>query len=180
MNFRSPHGRGTLRRLPFRLARLLALIGTLAAACPMPAVAGNTEDKPVRAKATSPAKATNGVKPGQPRAGVVKLEKKIAALRDQLAISGAQRKPWRDFAAVLRANEAQMYAVVARRAGRIRTGNAPENLRLYGLVAAVHAANIQRLLGAFEPLYDALSDRQKKIADTILRDAREGQISDGY
>lgn len=162
-----------------RLAGILSLIGLVTLSSPM-AAASSAAEVAGTPKVSHPTKPAVTGKPSQPRAGVVKLEKRIAALRDQLAITGAQRKPWRDFAAVMRTNEAQLYSAVARRAGRIRTGNALENLRLYGLVAAVHAANVQRLLGAFQPLYDTLSERQRKIADTILRDSREAEISDGY
>ena len=180
MEFGSAYGRGMNRTGLSRLVGILGLVALAAMASPILPSPSRAADAPAKPKASHPVKPATTVRPSQLRPGVVKLEKRIAMLRDQLGITAAQRKPWREFAAVLRANESAMYVVVARRASRIRTGSAPENMRLYGLVAAVHAANVQRLLGAFQPLYDVLSERQRKIADTVLRDAREAQVSDGY
>ncbi len=181
MEFGSAYGRGMNRTGLSRFVGILGLVALAAMASPILPSPSRAAEAPAKPKASShPVKPAATARPSQLRPGVVKLEKRIAMLRDQLGITAAQRKPWREFAAVLRANESAMYVVVARRAARIRTGSAPENLRLYGLVAAVHAANVQRLLGAFQPLYDVLSERQRKIADTVLRDAREAQVSDGY
>ncbi len=169
----------TLIRL-IRVVAACCLVGLAAAGNPTSALASTakTVDSPPPVSKT--AKARTDTKHAELRPGVIKLEKRIATLRDQLGITGGQRKAWRNLATVMRENESAMYTVVTRRAGRIKSVNGPENLRLYGLIAAVHAANIQRLLGAFQPLYDSFSVPQKKIADKLLRDTREGAFSDGY
>lgn len=171
MDFRPPPVSAT-RLVALRRLAIAGLSIALLFAAPAAAPAQTTHKQ-------APAGVTT-TKPSQPRPGIARLEKRIAALRDQLGITAAQHKPWRAVVTALRANEAELYAVTARRAGHIRSAGAVENLHLYGLVAAVHAANIQRLAAAFEPLYKTLDGRQKKIADTILRDAREGALSDGF
>jgi periplasmic protein CpxP/Spy len=132
------------------------------------------------AKPAAAAKATTAAKPAAQRPGVIRLEKRLAALRDQLGITVKQRPAWRKLATVMRENEVAMYSAETRRSGRIRNAGGLENLRLYGLVAAVHAANIQRMMDAFQPLYDSFSPIQKKIADKLLRDPHEVAFSDGF
>ena len=172
-----------VKTAPAKAVKVVAKPAAKAAAKPVAKPAAKpVAAKPVAKKAvvSKTAKARTDTKHAELRPGVIKLEKRIATLRDQLGITGGQRKAWRNLATVMRENESAMYTVVTRRAGRIKSVNGPENLRLYGLIAAVHAANIQRLLGAFQPLYDSFSVPQKKIADKLLRDTREGAFSDGY
>ena len=45
-----------------------------------------------------------------------------------------------------------------------------ENLQSYAAVAAEHAQEVQKLVPAFQTLYDTMSDSQKRRADTVFRD----------
>ena len=175
-----PVAPGRMLACLIRCIAAICLIAVVAAASPSAVRAETAKTTKIAHPSSKAAKAKAGAKPTQPRPGIVKLEKRISALRDQLGITAAQRNAWRKLALVMRENETAMYTVVTRRAGRIQSVNGPENLRLYGLIAAVHAANVQRLLGALQPLYDSFSQPQKKIADKLLRSSSEAAFSDGY
>jgi hypothetical protein len=45
---------------------------------------------------------------------------------------------------------------------------AVEDLKAYGEITDVHAEGIKKFVSAFEPLYNSMSDAQKKNADNIF------------
>jgi periplasmic protein CpxP/Spy len=47
--------------------------------------------------------------------------------------------------------------------------DAPDNMRSYAQLAQTHADNMERLATAFQSLYDAFPDQQKKAADAVFR-----------
>ena len=57
------------------------------------------------------------------------------------------------------------------RATRFASLNALENMQSYAQIAQEHAEDVQRLLAAFQPLYTAMPDAQKKLADAAFRNA---------
>jgi protein CpxP len=57
------------------------------------------------------------------------------------------------------------------RAAKFGTLSALENMQSYAQIAQEHAEDVQRLVAAFQPLYTAMPDAQKKIADQAFRNA---------
>jgi hypothetical protein len=46
--------------------------------------------------------------------------------------------------------------------------NALEDMKSFQAIAAAHAAGLQKLIDAFTPLYNAMPDDQKKLADHVF------------
>ncbi len=51
--------------------------------------------------------------------------------------------------------------------------NAVENMQSYAEIAEQHAKNMERLVPAFQNLYNSLSDAQKRTADALWRNYAE-------
>jgi len=128
---------------------------------------------PAQAQSASPSPPPPG--PGQrpPREHPSHIEGRIAYLKTELKITPEQAAQWEKVAQVLRQNETE------RRQGfeRIRAEHAdpqhqPPNAlqRLEGEArfAAMRTQQADRFLAVFRPLYDSLSDAQKKTADEIM------------
>ena len=47
---------------------------------------------------------------------------------------------------------------------------ATENMQSYALLASTNAQDVQKLVPAFQALYDTMSDTQKRMADQVFRD----------
>ena len=110
------------------------------------------------------------------------IEGRIAYLKAELKITPAQEPQWDKVAQVMRQNATERQQGFERiRADR--DGNAqrqpPTALqRLEGEArfAAVRAQQADRFLAAFRPLYDGMSDAQKKSADELLAPHRMGHF----
>jgi protein CpxP len=55
------------------------------------------------------------------------------------------------------------------RAQRYPTLNAVQNMQSYEQIAEDHARRVQKLVPAFQNLYDAMPDQQKHLADQVFR-----------
>lgn len=98
-----------------------------------------------------------------------RVEGRIAFLRAELKITGAQEKVWNRVADALRANAERM-----KKAGQ---ASMPMQTPSGGVVAALEADKarlkarldaLDELEGTLKPLYGVLSDEQKKTADELL------------
>lgn len=99
-----------------------------------------------------------------------RIERHIANLHAQLQITPAQQPEWDQFAQVMRDNANAMGQVVDQRGAKFATMNAAENMQSYVTIAQQHARDTEKLAAAFQTLYDAMSDAQKKNADAFFRD----------
>jgi hypothetical protein len=105
------------------------------------------------------------------------IEGRIAYLRAELKITPAQSAQFDKVAAVMRDN-AKSAAQMVEQARAARTANpnaAPDAVtRLNERVkfAEARAAGMKKFVDAFTPLYQSLSDDQKKSADELLRHVR--------
>ncbi|WP_158292255.1 Spy/CpxP family protein refolding chaperone [Paracraurococcus ruber] len=95
-----------------------------------------------------------------------RLDGQLEMLRQDLAITPPQQAAWEGFAAAARANAAALQAA-ARRSGRTPPP-APEALERRARLAAVQLEAARRLAAAMVPLYDALSEAQRRTADALL------------
>ena len=107
------------------------------------------------------------------RGAQARVEKRISDLYKQLQITDAQKPQWEQFAQVMRDNAVSMETLYQDRASRLESMSAVENMQSYEKIAEQHAADMQKLLPAFEALYNSLSDRQKTAADRTFRASAE-------
>ncbi len=69
----------------------------------------------------------------------------------------------------VRGNAMTTSTLIQERAAKAKAMTAIDDLRSYAAIAASHAAGVQKIETAFEPLYAAMPDDQKKIADAVFR-----------
>jgi hypothetical protein len=97
------------------------------------------------------------------------VEGRIAFLKAELKITPAQEAQFERVAEAMRANakdSAQLHEQF--RADRDKPQSAVERLEARVKFGEMHTQHEQRFLAAFKPLYDSLSDDQKKAADELL------------
>jgi periplasmic protein CpxP/Spy len=95
------------------------------------------------------------------------VEARITQLHNQLHITAAQEPAWKDVAMVMRDNAKTMQVLIDRWAKTVKM-SALDSLRLHGEMAEEHAKGQQKLIPAFEKLYNLMSDEQKKNADEVF------------
>lgn len=98
-----------------------------------------------------------------------RVERRIADLHAKLLITSAQDQQWQQFAQVMRDNARNMDQTFKERAQNFQSLNAVENMQSYAEIAQRHAQDVQRLVPAFQNLYNSLSDEQKRTADQVFR-----------
>jgi periplasmic protein CpxP/Spy len=101
---------------------------------------------------------------------VNKVEQRITDLRARLLITPAQQPQWDQFALIMRDNARSMDEAFQHRVQTISGMTASENMQSYALVANDHARDVQKLVPAFQALYDTMSVKQKQTADQVFRD----------
>jgi len=109
---------------------------------------------------------------GHPAAGKnaeERVEQRIKELHAQLRITAAEHPQWDQFAQVMRENARDMDEAWAQRIDHFRTMNALQNMQSYEQIAEQHAQHLQKLLPAFQNLYNAMPDQQKQLADQVFR-----------
>ncbi len=161
-----------------------ALLAALALACPSPVGAGNQAPAPTAGRrpadavmaqaaptqapaATKQAPApASAAKTGASRAD--RVEARINDLHTKLKITPEQEEQWKKVAEVMRDNASRIEETSKVRAEKAGTMTAVEDLKAYGDIADVHAEGIKKFVSAFEPLYNSMSDAQKKNADNIF------------
>jgi periplasmic protein CpxP/Spy len=127
---------------------------------------------PPQANATSPMA-------GRPVAGKnaeERVENRIKELHAQLRITPAEEPQWNQFAEVMRENARDMDQVLMQRAEQFPTMNALKNMQSYAQLAEAHAQHVEKLVPAFENLYNAMPEQQKQFADQVFRGNAEKHI----
>jgi periplasmic protein CpxP/Spy len=102
-----------------------------------------------------------------------RVEEHIHQLHAQLRITPAEQSQWDRFAEVMRQNARAMDQEIAERHQQFPTMNALQNMQSYEKIAAAHAQDLQRLVPAFENLYNAMPDQQKRLTDQVFRENAE-------
>ena len=98
-----------------------------------------------------------------------RVERRIKELHGQLQITPAEEPQWNEFAQVMRENARDMDQAFMQRAQQHPTMNAVQNMQSYEQLSEEHAQRVQKLLPAFQKLYDAMPDAQKRVADQVFR-----------
>jgi hypothetical protein len=104
------------------------------------------------------------------------VEGRIAFLRAELGITAAQEAPWNAFAEALRGSAQAMadmhQQMVPMMMPMMQAGPQavplPQRLELHERMMASHLEALRRFSAAAGPLYAALDDRQKRIADGLI------------
>jgi periplasmic protein CpxP/Spy len=146
-----------------------------------PGVALAQSAQPPGTQATTPPPPGNTTSPmaGHPVAGKnaeERVENRIKELHAQLRITSAEEAQWNQFAEVMRENAREMDQTLMQRAQQFSTMNAVQNLQSYAQLAEEHAQRVQKLVPAFENLYNAMPEQQKQIADQVFRGNAEKHI----
>jgi hypothetical protein len=97
------------------------------------------------------------------------IEGRVAFLKAELKITDAQAPLFERVAQVMRDDARETAKTFAeRRADRDKPQTAVERLEGRSRFDALRLQHAERFLAAFKPLYDGLSDEQKKLADELL------------
>ena len=102
-----------------------------------------------------------------------RIEGRLAFLKTELKITDAQTRQWEALAAIMRqqdqARRDQMRQVrEEREQRRDRPMSAVERFELRERMSAAQLERSKQFLAAFKPLYEQLSDEQKKTADELF------------
>ena len=146
------------------VAALLSLpTAALAQSGQAPATAAPTVTPPATATSQTTAE------PAPVKNAEERVERRITELRAQLHITAAEQQPWDQFAQVMRQNARDMDQVFVQRAQQYPSMTAVQNMQSYAQIAEVHAQQLQKLVPAFQNLYNSMSDQQKQAADQVFR-----------
>jgi LTXXQ motif family protein len=97
------------------------------------------------------------------------VEGRIAFLKAELKITDAQLSQWNTFADALRSN-ARQTAEMLGTAGQAGALNAPDRLDRREKMLTSMLAMVRSTKAALSPLYAVLSNEQKKLADSLVRE----------
>ena len=98
-----------------------------------------------------------------------RVETHIKQLYTQLRITPAEQPQWDQFAQVMRENVRDMDQAFTQRAQQYPTMNAVQNMQSYERIAEAHAQHLQKLVPAFDTLYNAMPEQQKQLTDQVFR-----------
>lgn len=97
------------------------------------------------------------------------VEGRIAFLRAELRITEAQVPLWNAFAEALRANARKMGEMQQAMMGQAAAPmTLPQRIAQHETMVTAHLEAFRAMRTAVQPLYAALSDDQKRIADTLI------------
>lgn len=130
-------------------------------------VAAGLLSLPIGALGESPSATTpNAASPSGPAgAAAARVETRIKELHTQIGVTQAEAAQWDRFAQVMRDNASDMDRILSERAQGFPSMNALQDMQSYQQVAEAHAQHLQKLVAAFQSLYEALSPEQKQKAD---------------
>ncbi len=142
---------------------MLAFSGAVSAQTTQPPTASATPAAPVEFASPMSSHRVPGANAEQ------RVEEHIKQLHAQLRITPAEQPQWEQFASVMRENARAMDRQFAQRVQQYPTMNALQNMRSYQQIAEAHARGLQKLVPAFENLYNAMPEQQKLLTDQVFR-----------
>jgi len=162
--------------------RLATVAVTALLSLPAAALAQSSQSPAARTGAPPPPAAAASPTAGHPVAGKnaqERVEQRIKELHSQLQITPAEQPQWNQFAEVMRDNARDMDQAFMQRAQQFSKMSAVENMRSYEQIAEEHTQRLQKLIPAFENLYNAMPDQQKQLADQVFRSNAERHVQRG-
>lgn len=103
------------------------------------------------------------------------VERYITDLHGRLGIKPGQGPQWDAFAAVMRDNAARQEAAYNDRNAQTVPLNAVDDLRGFAAMERARAADVDRLVPAFDALYQAMDPTQRAQADKVFQDVQRGR-----
>jgi hypothetical protein len=97
-----------------------------------------------------------------------RVEARIKSLHAQLKITPDEEQQWSAVAQTMRDNAHAIDQLVQDRSKQLGHMSAVEDMKSYEAITQAHADEMQKLVPAFEALYDKMPDAQKKRADTVF------------
>jgi hypothetical protein len=101
------------------------------------------------------------------------VEARITKLHAQLGITPAQEPQWGQFAQTMRDNARELRETAQQRTQQFPTMTAVQNMASYEKLAESHVQHLQKLVPAFQSVYDVMSPDQKQVADQVFRERSE-------
>ena len=98
-----------------------------------------------------------------------KVESRISEMHTKLKITPAQEGLWNNVAQVMRDNATTLDTLTQARISNANTMTAIADLKSYSEITDAHAEGLKKFVAAFQPLYDSMSDAQKKGADMLFQ-----------
>ncbi len=98
-----------------------------------------------------------------------RVDTRITELHTKLGITADQESKWKDVTDVMHENAATMRPLIEARKAKGESMTAVDDLESYAKIADAHADGAKKFASVFKPLYDSMSDAQKKTADTMFR-----------
>ncbi len=154
-----------MTRSAFLSSAAIAALLTLPVAASAQSSQAPTAAPPAAAAAASPM--SSHTVPGN--SAEQRVEAHIKELHSQLRITSAEQAQWDQFANVMRENARDMDQAFAQRMQQYPTMNALQNMQSYELISEAHAQHLQKLVPAFENLYNAMTQPQKQLTDQVFR-----------
>jgi protein CpxP len=143
---------------PSRVLAATALFGALILAAPTHA----------QTSASTPTQTTQSKSTAKSKAPVDRVEARIAELHAKLKITPDQEAKWTDVVQVMRDNAKRMDSLLQARSQNLRTMTAVDDLKSYQEITDAHSQGLQKLIPAFQSLYDTMGTDQKKNADKVF------------
>lgn len=153
----------TIRPSHFASAAIIALLALPAAAL------AQTTQSPAPAAPPAAASPPMTSQPVPGKSMEERVENRIKQLHEQLQITPAEQSQWDQFAQVMRDNAREMDRAFMQRVQQYPTMNAVQNMQSYETIAEAHAQHLQKLVPAFNNLYNAMPEEQKKLTDQVFR-----------
>jgi protein CpxP len=161
--------------------RLASVAAAALLSLPVTALAQSSQSSAARSATPPPVAATSPMT-DHPVAGKnaqERVEQRIKQLHSQLQITPAEQPQWDQFAQVMHENARDMDQAFMQRSQKFPTMNAVENMRSYEQIAGDHTQRLQKLIPAFENLYNTMPDQQKRLADQVFRENAEHHVQRG-
>jgi protein CpxP len=95
-------------------------------------------------------------------------EKHIKDLHAKLKINPDEEKLWAVVAATMRDSAKDLDKAIDKRKESMATATALDDLNAYTDIAQVHLDSVKKFSSSFSPLYAAMSNDQKKLADEVF------------
>jgi len=96
-------------------------------------------------------------------------------MHTKLKITPAQEGQWNNVAQVMRDNAKTLDTLTQARVSNASTMTAIADLKSYSEITDAHAEGLKKFVAAFQPLYDSMSDAQKKGADMLFQGHHRGE-----
>jgi Spy/CpxP family protein refolding chaperone len=105
------------------------------------------------------------------------VEARIKDLHKKLHITEVQKPQWDALATVMRDNAQAMVDLQKQRAVDSQSMSAVEVIKSYESVIEAHESGMKKFVPPFEALYNAMSDSQKKTADSLFRNREKASAA---